>query len=52
MGRRARCWRCKGRGVVRPVNYAAAVVTFGVSALLQKLKPVRCPLCNGLGYLP
>jgi len=51
-GRRDRCWRCKGRGVIRPVNYAAAVATLGMSALMQKLKPSRCPVCYGQGWLP
>lgn len=47
------CVRCKGKGWVRGrANPAAALVTFGLSFILQKAQTAgRCPTCCGTGVL-
>jgi hypothetical protein len=47
--KRTRCYRCKGSGR-EPINLFAAILTFGVAALVELSDPDRCFSCKGKGY--
>lgn len=50
---RDRCWRCKGKGEVADVRFPAlAVLTLGLTWLVERSMPGTCDVCDGRGWLP
>lgn len=52
MSERVVCPACKGHGDVRErIEWLPAILTFGMSVLIQLSEPARCKVCGGNGYL-
>jgi hypothetical protein len=46
-----KCFKCKGKGYLNPVNLVSAVFSFGITALMDKSDHTICDACIGTGYL-
>lgn len=45
------CRRCKGKGQIVRINWFFAVLTLGLTAMLDCDDPQICGLCGGSGYI-
>ncbi len=47
-----KCFKCKGKGYIRgKIDPLFAVLSFGLTALMDKSDIDKCNACNGTGYL-
>lgn len=49
--RKIRCFRCDGKGTYKDIDPFAAVVTMGLSLLIELGENHCCPECEGRGWI-
>ena len=45
------CPYCKGKGEIIKIDWVDAVVTVGLTALMDLSEPKVCPVCKGKGVI-
>lgn len=46
-----KCFKCDGKGEIIRIDPLLAVVSFGLTALMDAGDPDPCNACDGTGYL-
>lgn len=46
-----KCFKCKGKGYIRDIDYFTGIMTFGITLLTDMSDKIECDCCKGKGWI-